>query len=200
MSDLSGAEWPSVLRTERLLLRAPQAADLETVYALHADPVSNRHSASPPIGSREAAAELLQSWLRHWQEQGYGYWAIAELAHPEEVLGFGGIMMNSKSPGGALVPSLYFRIRPSSWGLGYASEMAQATLGLAFGRLHLPAVLALVQPANTPSRKTLERLGLLLKGSIADHPGQPPCLVYELGAQRWASLPKTPPEPTPFGA
>ena len=78
--------------------------------------------------------------------------------------------------------------------------MALQGLEMAFQTLHQAKVLALVMPANRPSRKTLERIGMLLKGSLADVPGQPPVLVYEITAGRFATLPKTQPAPTPFGA
>jgi RimJ/RimL family protein N-acetyltransferase len=186
------------LDTARLTLRAPRAEDLDALHALHADPVTNRFSPGGPLHSRAEAAALLQGWLDHWQAQGFGYWAIALRERPEELIGLGGIM--SRPIAGQPGLYLYFRFQPASWGQGYASEMTQAALALAFGRLQAPAVRAVVQPANTPSRKTLERTGLLLTGSVADQPGQAPHLLYEISATRWASLPRTPPEPTPFGA
>lgn len=194
----SREEMSMPLETARLLLRAPREQDLDEIYGLHADPVTNRFSPGGPLHSAEAAAALLQGWLAHWQSQGFGYWVIAEREHPEQLLGCGGIM--NRPIGGQPGLYLYFRFRPHAWGRGYASEMAQAALSQAFDILHAPAVQAVVQPANTPSRKTLERIGMLLKGSLADVPGQAPSLVYEITAARWATLPKTPPEPTPFGA
>lgn len=194
--DLLSLSTP--LQTARLWLRALREQDLDAVYELHADPVTNRFSPGGPMQSREAAAELLQGWLAHWQAQGFGYWAIALRERPEELIGLGGIM--SRPVAGQPGLYLYFRFRPQHWGQGYASEMAQAALALAFEHLQAGAVQAVVQPANTPSRKTLDRLGLLLKGSLADVPGQPPSLQYEISAARWATLPRTPADPTPFGA
>ncbi|QPF76749.1 GNAT family N-acetyltransferase [Roseateles sp. DAIF2] len=186
------------LETARLLLRMPRETDLDAIYELHADPVTNRFSPGGLLGSRAAAETLLQGWLAHWQVQGFGYWAIALREQPDELIGLGGIM--SRPVAGQPGLYLYFRFRPQHWGQGYASEMAQAALALAFEQLQAGAVQAVVQPANTPSRKTLDRLGLLLKGSLADVPGQAPSLQYEITAARWAALPRTPTEPTPFGA
>lgn len=186
------------LETARLLLRAPREQDLDALYELHADPVTNRFSPGGPLHSREAAAALLQGWLAHWQAQGFGYWMIAERERPDRLLGSGGVM--NRPVAGQPGLYLYFRFHPHAWGRGYASEMAQAALAQAFEPLHAQAVQAVVQPGNTPSRKTLERIGMLLKGSLADVPGQPPSLLYEISASRYATLPKTPPEPTPFGA
>ena len=199
MASSEGPAFPSApLETARLLLRAPQASDLETVFELHADPIANRLSPSGLLLTREASQALLQSWLEHWQARGFGYWAISARERPEAVIGFGGVM--ARTIGGVSGLHLYFRFRPQSWGQGLASEMAMRALDLAFDGLGEPSVLAVVLPANTPSRKTLERIGMLLKGAQADVPGQVPSLVYEMTAARFADLPKTIPGPTPFGA
>ena len=184
--------------TTRLALRAPQPTDLDVMFELHADPVANRLSPSGPLASREASEALLQCWLDHWQAHGFGFWAVTCRERADEVVGFGGVMRRVVS--GVSDLYLYFRIRPQDWGQGLASEMAIAALTLAFATAHARRVLAVVLPANTPSRKTLERIGMLLKSSLADVPGQPPSLVYEITAERFAALPKTQPAPTPFGA
>jgi len=186
------------IETMRLLLREPLASDLAALFEIHADPITNRFNPGGPMPSPEAAEALLQSWAAHWQAQGYGYWAIAAREQPEQLLGFGGIM--AKPIDGQAGLNLYFRFRPQAWGQGYASEMSLAALALAFERLYAPAVLAVVRPANMPSRKTLERIGMRLKGSLADVPGQPPRLLYEMTAVHYANTPHTLPLPTPFGA
>lgn len=189
------------LETERLLLRAPRPDDLDAMFELHADPVANRFSPSGMLSTRGEADILLQLWLEHWQRHGHGPWAIALREVPGEVIGFGGLLWRSLgSLGGGESLQLYFRFAPQHWGQGLASEMSQRALAQAFDALGAAKVLAVVLPANMPSRKTLERIGMLLKGSLADVPGQPANLVYEITAERFGELPKTPPAPTPFGA
>lgn len=185
----------------RLQLRAPVEADLDSVLAIHADPIAHRFSPGAPMASREAAAALLQDWVQHWQQRGWGYWAIALREAPDEVLGFGGLRHGGAAS--ATAPHLYFRFRPRAWGLGYASEMGLAALQLAFEHLQVPRVQAIVRPANVPSRRTLERLGLHLTGSVADVPGEPASLVYEIQAalyQERAGVAAGAPAPTAFGA
>lgn len=197
MSLNASDAWPTLL-TERLLLRAPQPADLAALYEIQSDPVSQRFSPSAMPGSREEVLQQLDDWLAHWQAHEFGYWAIALREQPEELLGFGGLMHRMLAGRSGL--ALYFRFRPQAWGQGYAAEMTQAALALAFEQLQAPAVGAVVQPANTPSRKTLQRAGLRLKGSLANVPGQPADLLYEIGADHYAEMPRLPPQATPFGA
>lgn len=188
----------ATLSTERLLLRAPTAADLDALYEVHADPATNRFSPNGQMHSHAQAQVLLQAWLAHWQHAGYGYWAIALRAQPELLLGFGGLMNKAIDERQGL--SLYFRFHPHAWGQGYASEMALAALEQAFARLRAGRVMAVVPPANAPSRKTLERIGMRLTGAWADEPGQPPSLLYEISAEQYAGMPRIKPMPIPFGA
>jgi len=186
------------METDRLLLRAPRAEDLDALYALHADPVAARFDAGGPMQSLDEARGLLADCLTHWDAHQFGYWVIALREQPDEVIGFGGLKYRMLD--GLQRLNLYFRFTPGTWGRGYASEMALAAMELAFCSLHAASVLAVVRPANTPSRKTLERLGLHLKGSLTDCPGQQPSLLFEMTAADYASAPRRLPEPTPFGA
>lgn len=35
---------------------------------------------------------MLEKWLLHWEQKGYGQWAIATLEVPKDVIGFGGLI------------------------------------------------------------------------------------------------------------
>lgn len=199
LSELSApAAGPATMATPRLLLRAPGVEDLGSLLRLNADPAVCRFCAcSTPLG-REATEAQLQAWLSHWQAEGFGHWAIAEQGRPDEVIGFGGVMR--RSVGGHRGLYLYYRIAPQAWGRGLAAEMAQQALSLAFDELREGTVMASVQPANAPTRKTLEQLGLRLKGAVTEMPGLAASLLYELSASRWATQPRAEPEAIAFAA
>lgn len=184
--------------TPRLLLRAPRTADLASLLSLHADPAVGRFCACTTPHGREATQAQLQSWLAHWRTEGFGPWAISELSQPDQIIGFGGVMRRSVS--GHRGVYLYYRFAPQVWGRGLAAEMGQRALALAFDDLHERAVLASVEPANMPTRKTLEHLGLRLMGALADVPGQAASLLYELSAGHWASQPRAEPQAIAFAA
>ena len=46
------------------------------------------------------------------------------------------------------------------WGKGYATEAAMAVRDAAFTRWGYPEVISLIRPANTPSQRVAERLGM----------------------------------------
>lgn len=192
------AAVPAAMVTRRLVLRPPRESDLDTLLALHADPAVNRFCAAATPNGRAGTEAQLQSWLGHWQSRGFGHWAIAEREQPDNLIGFGGLMHRSVAGHAGLY--LYYRITPQAWGRGLASEMALYALDQAFEQRHDGAVVAAVLPNNAPTRKTLEGIGLRLKGTLADGPGSAAALLYELRADRWASLPRGEPEAVAFAA
>lgn len=190
------AAVPAAMVTRRLLLRPPRDSDLDALLALHADPAVNRFCAAATPQGLPAVKAQLQGWIDHWQVHGFGHWAIAERDHPERLIGFGGLMHRSVAGHAGLF--LYYRISPQAWGRGLASEMALHAFEQAFGQYRQESVVAAVLPNNAPTRKTLEGLGLRLKGTLSDGPGNATALLYELGADRWASLPRAEPEVVAF--
>jgi [ribosomal protein S5]-alanine N-acetyltransferase len=180
--------------TRRLSLRPPAAADARAFRDLLTDPANRRFDAGGP-----AASERLELWRALWTRDGLGPWAVALREQPSlGAIGFGGLSRGRICGAPALL--LEFHFLSDHWGRGYAAEMATAALTLAFESLHATSVHALLAPGNTAARKTLERVGLRLTGSVADCPGEAASLLYEINAGQYAALPQEPPEATPFGA
>jgi ribosomal-protein-alanine N-acetyltransferase len=168
--------------SERLLLLRPDEQHLEAIYQIHADPRTNEFNPSGPIREYGEAEEMLISWQAHWQEYGWGYWAVATREQPETVIGIAGVM--HKQQAGEQWNNLYFRFAPSAWGKGYAQEVAQAAFVLLFDELDEPEIDAFVRPNNQPSVKALERLGLQRIAEIVEPSG----LVswrYRIRREQW---------------
>jgi [ribosomal protein S5]-alanine N-acetyltransferase len=192
------AAVPAAMVTRRLVLRPPRDSDLDLMVALYADPAVSRFCAAATPQGRAATGAQLRAWLDHWEAHGFGHWAIAEREQPEQLIGFGGLMHRSVAGHAGLF--LYYRITPQAWGRGLASEMALHAFTQAFEQRQERAVAAAVLPNNAPTRKTLESLGLRLKGTLADGPGSAAALLYELDADRWSALPRGEPEAVAFAA
>lgn len=184
---------PPVQRTARLVLRRPSGEDLRALQQALEDPANRRFG-----GPSGAAAQRLAHWLALWKRDGIGPWTVQLDSAVGSAIGFGGLSRELV----AGVPSLLleFHFRSDFWGRGYAAEMSQAALQLAFGPLKAAAVQSLLPRGNTAARKTVERLGLRLKGAVADHPGQAASLLYEINVAQFRARPAQSPEPTPFGA
>ena len=170
--------------TQRLTLKRPTEADVDAIFELHSDPRTNAHNPAGPMQTRAAAAELLKTWDASWLEHSYGYWTVTLLCEPETVIGFGGVMKKQIGPE-LFDNNLYFRFRPEAWGQGYAGEMVRAALEHVFNKLGQEHVFGITRLNNTASRKTLERAGLELTGTVEDVPGREPSVLYRLERQQF---------------
>ena len=53
-----------------------------------------------------------------------------------------------------------WRIAAQYWNRGYATEGALAALAFGFDMLHLDEIVAFTVPANAPSRRVMEKIGM----------------------------------------
>jgi len=162
--------------TSRLILRPPRADDLASIFAIHSDPATNQYNPSGPMTDISQAASVLSDWLRHWEEKGYGQWAIASRDDPQNIIGFGGLSMRMYLDVERL--NLGYRFAVSGWGMGYATELSIASLEYGFDELGVKQVFAVVRPAHQASIRVLEKIGMQRIDSLDDVPGQPESLVY----------------------
>lgn len=132
--------------------------DVEPMIALHADPEATRHRPEG-VGDPHHSRQLFASWLDHWAEFGFGYWAI-ELA-TGELVGFGGLQLAygpwNETDGSYL--NVFYRLFPHFWGHGYAPEMV--TAAVEWGRRTLPdlPILIITPTTNAAARRVAEKLG-----------------------------------------
>lgn len=159
-----------------LLLRPVAPGDLARVYAIHADPATNRFNPAGPMRDPVQAEVLLQGWIGDWLGLGFGCWAVAEAGRPDHLVGFGGL--TRRFYGAEQRVNLGYRFETAAWGRGHATTLARAALAAAFGELGLAQVHALVRPGHAASIRVLEKAGMRRAGGIDDVPGLPPSLVY----------------------
>lgn len=161
------------VRTERLVLRRLRTEDGPAMFAVHGDPATNQYNPTGPDPDLATSEETLRLWRQHWEEYGFGYWAVT-LPQTEHIIGFGGVRHLIWRDRDVL--NLYYRFIPSAWGHGYATELAQRTVTLA--RKHLPQwpLIARTRSENTASIRIAEKAGLLRRSDLdTEH------IVFALG-------------------
>jgi RimJ/RimL family protein N-acetyltransferase len=164
-------------QTARLRLRKPSLDDAATVLAIFGDPATSRFNPAGPMRDIGAARARLDAWLAHWDEYGFGYWAIHETDVPDTVIGFGGLLWRPlRGYTGRL--QLGYRFATTAWGRGLATEFAQDAIDFAHRKVSAD-VLAVVSPGNAASIRVLEKAGMRRLGEINDISGQPPSLVFK---------------------
>lgn len=163
--------------TSRLILRPPHRDDLASVFAIHSDPATNQYNPAGPLTDISQAASMLDGWLSHWKDRGYGQWAIASREAPDSIIGFGGLSMRMYLDVERL--NLGYRFAANSWGKGFATELSIAALEYGFDELGVQQIYAVVRPAHLASIRVLEKIGMQRVDPIDDVPGQAFSLVFQ---------------------
>ena len=177
------------ITTPRLRLRPWRDEDLPAFAELGADPRVMEHF--PGTLSR-AESDVLAARIRdHFVRRGFGFWA-AELPGLAHFIGFVGLAVPLFETHFTPCVEIGWRLAVAHWGKGYASEAASAAVAHGFGPLGLEEIVAFTVPANTRSRRVMERLGM--QQSSADdfeHPSLPeghplrPHVLYRLRRADW---------------
>lgn len=160
-----------VLQTERLTLRAPEAADWPAFHAFITDERS--------IFVRSGPIDEGKSWrafghvIGHWVLRGWGSFIITA-RDSVQALGMAGPWFPAGWPERELGWSLW---SPEAEGKGIALEAVQAARRFAFGPLGWQTAVSYIDPANTRSAALAQRLGCRLDTGAA-HPGETPLQVW----------------------
>lgn len=157
-------------QTERLLLRPPNAEDRSLYHAHFSQPEIERWLRPPPLppftpGSLE---ELAAGDRAHWTDHGFGPWVLVEQASGA-FAGRGGLHWTAVEE--TAMVELAWTVEPRMHGKGYATEMAFAAIEWA-REMRIEELIALVLPANVPSRRVAEKVGCEPAGEV-EHAGLP---------------------------
>lgn len=148
---------PPIIETQRLILREFDEDDLPTFLVLLNDPEINRWTGDTgePITTLEQAKEELYARpIADYRKYGYGRWACVEKA-TNQVIGFSGL----KYLDDLKIVDLGYRLLPSHWGNGYATESGKAVVDYGFQHLKMDRIFALVFLVNVASVRVLEKIG-----------------------------------------
>ncbi len=156
------------LTTPRLLLRPWRDVDRDAFRRMNADP---RVMEFFPATLDAAESDALMSRARqHFDEHGFGPFA-AELIEEKVFIGFIGLFVPSFTAHFTPAVEIGWRLDSPYWGRGLATEGARAVVEYAFATLHLPEIVSFTVPANVPSRRVMEHIGMTRDAADDfDHP------------------------------
>jgi RimJ/RimL family protein N-acetyltransferase len=173
-----------LLRTDRLLLRPFEMADVDDVWAFQRLPEVARHMLREPRGRDEA--EVSVRGMTAESEPGDALTFAVVLPGSGTVIGEASLVRRGRPPGNG---EIGYVLHPDHQGRGLATEAATALLRLGFGELGLHRLTAKCSARNAASARLMERLGMrreghlvgtrLVKGEWRDE------LVYAMLADEW---------------
>ena len=157
------------LETERLVLRAPQASDLDAYAEFCASP------RSVGVGGpydRDQAFTRLSALLGHWHLRGYGRWMVTDRATGAP-MGIVGLMYPESWP----APEIAWSLFDAAEGKSIAFEAAMAARDFAYRILHWDTVISCVVDGNDRSNALAQRMGCT-KDGVFQHPQFGPLIVW----------------------
>ena len=161
----------TVILTPRLVLRQWRQADREPFAALNADAGVMRYFSAPL--AREQSDQMVDRILAHWDTHYFGLFAL-ERRDSGEFLGYTGLNIPRFESAFTPCVEIGWRIAAAHWNQGLATEAAQAALQYGFETLHLAEIVSFTVPANLPSRRVMEKIGMREDTAGAfEHPGLP---------------------------
>lgn len=153
---------PTVLQTDRLVLRTPQRDDVDGLLTMLGDPEAMKYVGQGKTMNRQQVEADVDRWIALEQECGLCLWTVRkQMAQGrEQVIGHCGLIYMRRSGSQTRGPEveLAYGFARSFWGQGFATEAGRAALEYGFSNLDLDSILAITYPENLASQKVLLKL------------------------------------------
>lgn len=142
------------LHTPRLVLRALLPEDAPALFQIHQAEGMLQYFPNPAPPPLERIERFITSQQAHWEEYGYGHWAVTLPGQPD-LIGWAGLQYLPETN----ETEVAYLLDRTQWGKGYATEAAREAIQFGFERFDFPEIIALVHPENTRSLQVAARCG-----------------------------------------
>jgi len=153
-----------IITTPRLVMRWVSEDDIDALYEIFSDPEVTRYWSSAPFAHREAAVTMQRKIAEDNLKDSVWKWGLA-LRDTNKLIGTVTLFNLSLSNGRA---EIGYAMARAYWGKGYMNEALKAMIVHAFDVVKLRRLEADVDPRNTASVRTLERLGFQREGLLRE--------------------------------
>jgi len=162
-----------ILETDRLRLSRLRPSDVSALVDLWSDPDVTRYMGGPRDRAK-LEANFAEEVKNPFADE-YNLWPVEE--QTGKVVGDCGLL-DKEVDGRAEIELVYVFAR-STWGQGYATEMAKALKEHAFEQMGLRRLIALIQPENEESERVAVKVGTHLEKEVI-RPGGEVRRVYAM--------------------
>lgn len=149
------------LETNRTRLREFGGDDMGAVRALFTEPAIMRYIGGKPM-SDEQVVGLLSFFRTHYEEHGFGPWAVS-LRDSDAIIGVAGLKFVHDLEN----PDLGFSFFKPYWGKGYATEIGRALMDFGFKHRRLGKIGAIVNHENAATIRVLQKLGMSFEKTVS---------------------------------
>jgi [ribosomal protein S5]-alanine N-acetyltransferase len=148
----------------RILLRWLTEDDVDALFAIFSDPEVMRYWSTLSMTHRREARQLLEHVHESFRQGSLFQWGVARRID-NLVIGTCTLFHFETDNHRA---EIGYALGREYWGQGYMCEALEALLGFAFGVLDLHRLEADVDPRNSSSIRSLERLGFKREGYLRE--------------------------------
>lgn len=165
-----------IFETERLRVREFNTEDASFILELLNTPGWLEFIGDRNVRTDEQARSYLENGpMKSYRENGFGLYMV-ETKETNTPVGMCGVLKR----GTLDHPDIGFAFLPAHGGVGYAKEIAKATLNYADNTLRIPILLAITKPNNRRSIRLLERIGFVFAETFHLNDATDPLLLYRI--------------------
>jgi [ribosomal protein S5]-alanine N-acetyltransferase len=159
-------DWTSLptISATRVSLRSISESDVDALYRIFSNSEVMRYWSTPPLADHNAAVKLLNEIHEDFRRQKFLKWGIARQTD-DALIGTATLFNLNLDSHRA---EIGYCLDRAAWGNGYMNEALQALLAYAFAELGLHRIEADVDPRNSASLQTVERLGFQREGYLRE--------------------------------
>ncbi|MDW7690934.1 GNAT family N-acetyltransferase [Flammeovirgaceae bacterium SG7u.111] len=150
------------LHTERLILQEISWEDLNEIHRLHSTPEVDEFNTLGIPQNLEETRVIITPWItcQASSPRKLYTWKVI-LKESGEFLGLAGLTLSQDK---YHMGEIYYKLLPTYWGKGYATEASKAMVKAGFDEFGLHKIDAGVATANTKSARVLEKIGMTREG------------------------------------
>lgn len=150
------------LLTKRLILDVITPDDIENIHKLHSFPEVDRFNTNGiPKDIEETTKSVEPFLLEQSKSPRRNYTFKVILQAEKEFIGLAGITLSLDK---FKLGEIFFKLSPTHWNKGYATEIAKSLLKFGFEELNLHKIEAGTNTDNFQSIRVLEKIGMFREG------------------------------------
>jgi ribosomal-protein-alanine N-acetyltransferase len=153
----------SYLETKRLILRAIESADFESLYRFRSLPVVYRYVVADPDTKKDTATFMKWAIALGKKKHAQHYvWAVVSKETGNQI---GKCDIHITDPD-LKEGSIGYSFHPNYWNQGFATETTKGLIGYGFSQLKLHRLFATCDTKNAGSSKVLLKAGMKWEGTF----------------------------------
>jgi ribosomal-protein-alanine N-acetyltransferase len=155
-----------VLKSDRLLLRRVTTGDAAGILALRSSPEVMKYIPRTLLSSQQQAEEFIAARMNTMIEENRGIdWAITLNSNPQ-LIGTGGLYHIKPEHHRA---EIGYMLLPQYQNKGIVTETIKLILDYAFYTLQMHSIEAVIDPANIPSERVLQKNGFVKEAHFLEN-------------------------------